>query len=71
MDKSDLNPLKRTTLGKRLSVNVLTLERCNEQKKRRRAMTNGLTGSQHFRILDKIIDKVMKGFNERMKKACD
>ena len=69
IDKSELSPLKTIILDRRVNVNVLTLSRCIEQKKRRRAMTHGLTGSHHFKILDKIIAEVMAGFHKKMKTA--
>ena len=69
VDKSEISPFRRNILDKRVSVNVLTLERCNEQKKRRRAMTHGLTGSHHFKILDKIVAQVMAVFHQKMKTA--
>ena len=39
-------------LNQRVRENVLAMTRSHEQLQRRRAMTHGLTGSQHFKILD-------------------
>lgn len=46
--------------NKRARINVFTLLKSSEQVQRRRAFSNGFSGARHFKMMDGIVEKVLK-----------
>ena len=60
---------RKFVFDQRLKDNVLTLNRCPEQVKRRRATMNCFSGTQNLSILDRILKDSLPKYFEKWSKA--